>query len=316
MISVVIPTLNAAAHLTRALAPLVPAAAEGLVRELIVSDGGSTDASLFGSPIPILGVAGDQHAAMIGQACFERGTMKATYGTGCFALLNIGATRVRPRARLLTTLAYRLDGNTTFALEGSIFVAGAAVQWLRDGLHILNDASESGALAAQADPAQAVYFVPALVGLGAPWWDPNARGAIFGITRNTGPAEITRAALDAVGYQTHDLLEAMRDDWPDGARSALRVDGGMSRSAWTMQRLADITGVPVDCSVQSESTAIGAAWLAGHRCGLWPNQTRFAEAWRADRAYVPTGTDAQRRTQIAGWRDAVRRTRTGDLAEV
>ena len=205
---------------------------------------GVTDKKLFGAAIPILGVAGDQQAAAIGQACFSPGDVKSTYGTGCFAVLNTGTKRVTSTKRLLTTIAYRLDGKSVYALEGSIFVAGAAIQWLRDGLHLIARADESGPLAAAADPEQAVYLVPAFTGLGAPWWDAHARGALFGLTRNTGPKEIARAALEAVCYQTLDLLDAMRADWPGASDTVLRVDGGMVASDWMLQRLADILDAP------------------------------------------------------------------------
>ncbi|MBK3746155.1 glycerol kinase GlpK, partial [Paraburkholderia aspalathi] len=205
------------------------------------ADFGKTNAEIFGGEIPILGVAGDQQAATIGQACFEPGMMKSTYGTGCFALLNTGQDIVRSQNRLLTTIAYRLDGKTTYALEGSIFVAGAAVQWLRDGIGIIDAADQSGKLAVHADPHQDVYLVPAFVGLGAPHWDTEARGAIYGLTRNSGPAEFCQAALESVAYQTRDLLQAMKKDWKSiEGKTVLRVDGGMVASDWTMQRLADI----------------------------------------------------------------------------
>src|SRR5438477_423123 len=211
---------------------------------------GVTEPSILGGAIPILGVAGDQQAATIGQACFSPGMVKATYGTGCFALINTGAKPVASRNRLLTTVAYQLDGKRTYALEGAIFIAGAAVQWLRDGLRIIASAPESGALAAKADPGQDVYLVPAFVGLGAPYWQPAARGALFGLTRATGSAELARAALEAVCYQTRDLLEAMHSDWSaktgSGAKAVLRVDGGMVASDWTMQFLADILDAPVE----------------------------------------------------------------------
>ena len=244
--------------------------------------------SLFGAEIPILGVAGDQQAATIGQACFEPGMMKSTYGTGCFAMLNTGADIVRSKNRLLTTIAYRLDGKTTYALEGSIFIAGAAVQWLRDGLKVIGKAAHSGELAAKADDTQSVYLVPAFVGLGAPHWDAEARGAIFGLTRNSGPAEFARAALEAVAYQTRDLLDAMQKDWKGGRpRTVLRVDGGMVASDWTMQRLADILDAPVDRPTILETTALGAAWLAGSRAGVWPKAREFAKAWSLDRRFKP-----------------------------
>src|SRR5690606_29936466 len=231
---------------------------------------------------------GDQHAATIGQACFAPGMVKSTYGTGCFALLNTGRDMVRSENRLLTTIAYRLGGETTYALEGSIFVAGAAVQWIRDGLKLVKHASETGPLAQSADPGQHVYMVPAFVGLGAPWWDAEARGAIYGLTRNSGPAEIARAALEAVCYQTRDLLEAMRKDWKghDGD-TVLRVDGGMVASDWTMQFLADILDAPVDRPTILETTALGAAWLAGMKAGLWPGMEAFSRNWARDRRFEP-----------------------------
>ncbi|MHA6685574.1 glycerol kinase GlpK [Mesorhizobium sp. A556] len=272
-------------------------------------DYGVTDKNLFGAEIKILGVAGDQHAATIGQACFQPGMMKSTYGTGCFALLNTGTDIVRSRNRLLTTIAYRLNGRTTYALEGSIFIAGAAVQWLRDGLKIIAKAEETGKLAAAADPTQEVYLVPAFVGLGAPHWDAEARGAIFGLTRNSGPAEFARAALESVAYQTRDLLDAMRKDWKAAStETVLRVDGGMVASDWTMQRLADILDAPVDRPTILETTALGAAWLAGSRAGVWPQADEFAKAWALDRRFEPAMAEKQRAAKLKGWRDAVRRT--------
>ncbi|MCS6759060.1 MAG: glycerol kinase GlpK [Candidatus Devosia euplotis] len=271
-------------------------------------DFGVTDAALFGAAIPILGVAGDQHAATIGQACFTPGMLKSTYGTGCFALLNTGADMVRSQNRLLTTIAYRLDGQTTYALEGSIFIAGAAVQWIRDGLKLVKHASETAPLARTADPSQNVYMVPAFVGLGAPWWDADARGAIYGLTRNSGPAEIAKAALEAVCYQTRDLLEAMRKDWGDSGQTVLRVDGGMVASDWTMQFLADVLDAPVDRPRILETTALGAAWLAGSRAGVWPGMAEFSESWALDQQFTPQMDAATRQAKIAGWDDAVRRT--------
>lgn len=274
-------------------------------------DFGTTDASLFGAEIPILGVAGDQHAATIGQACFEPGMVKSTYGTGCFAVLNTGRDLVRSNNRLLTTIAYRLDGETIYALEGSIFIAGAAVQWIRDGLKLVQHASETGPLARSADPSQHVYMVPAFVGLGAPWWDAEARGAIYGLTRNTGPAEIARAALEAVCYQTRDLLEAMRKDWQgDGKETVLRVDGGMVASDWTMQFLADILDAPVDRPTILETTALGAAWLAGMKAGIWPGMDAFARSWARDIRFEPKMDEAVREEKVRGWDDAVQRTLT------
>ncbi len=272
------------------------------------ADFGVTDPGLFGVSIPILGVAGDQQAATIGQACFAPGMMKSTYGTGCFALLNTGADMVRSHNRLLTTIAYQLDGQRTYALEGSIFIAGAVVQWLRDGLGIIKTAADTQPLAEQADPAQRVYMVPAFTGLGAPYWDAEARGAIFGLTRGTGPAEFARAALESVGYQTRDLLEAMRADWQGAGGGTLRVDGGMAASDWAMQFLADITGAPVDRPAVLETTALGAAWLAGMRAGVYPDQAGFAETWAVDRHFaVAMGVD-EREEKYAGWKDAVART--------
>ncbi|PLX36101.1 MAG: glycerol kinase [Hyphomicrobiales bacterium] len=274
------------------------------------ADYGVTAPDLLGGSIPILGIAGDQQAATIGQACFEPGMMKSTYGTGCFAVLNTGEEAVTSKNRLLTTVAYRLDGRTTYALEGSIFIAGAAVQWLRDGLQVITSASETGPLAAESDSGQHVYLVPAFVGLGAPYWDAEARGALFGMTRNTGPRELARAALEAVCYQTHDLLEAMRGDWPaaSGAGTVLRVDGGMAASDWTMQRLSDILSAPVDRPTVMETTALGAAWLAGMRAGVWPDRQGFTERWQRDRRFEPGMAETERAVKIAGWKDAVRRT--------
>ncbi|HEU4986387.1 MAG TPA: glycerol kinase GlpK [Rhizobiaceae bacterium] len=273
------------------------------------ADFGMTEKSLFGAPIPILGVAGDQQAATIGQACFEPGMMKSTYGTGCFAVLNTGETLCLSKNRLLSTIAYRLDGKTTYALEGSIFVAGAAVQWLRDGIKVIGKAAHSGELAAKADDTQNLYLVPAFVGLGAPHWDADARGAIFGLTRNSGPAEFARAALESVAFQTRDLLDAMKKDWKGAnGRTVLRVDGGMVASDWTMQGLADILDAPVDRPQILETTALGAAWLAGSRAGVWPNARAFAKSWSLERRFEPKMSDEERNRKIRGWKDAVRRT--------
>jgi len=259
----------------------------------------------FGARIPITGVAGDQQAATVGQACFRPGMMKSTYGTGCFALLNTGAAPVQSKNRLLTTIAYQLDGTPTYALEGSIFVAGAVVQWLRDGLRIIAHAGETGALAPAADPAQDVILVPAFTGLGAPYWNPDCRGAAFGLTRGTGPAEMARAALESVGFQTRDLLEAMHADWAEKDAPTLRVDGGMSASDWTMQFLADITGAPVDRPKVLETTALGAAWLAGMRVGLYPGQDEFAATWALERTFTPAMAPEIREARYARWTRAV-----------
>ena len=283
---------------------------------------------VLGAPVPVLGIAGDQQAATIGQACFRPGMAKATYGTGAFVLLNTGADPVASQHRLLTTVAYQLDGVRTYALEGSIFVAGAAVQWLRDGMGLLAEAADAGRLAAQADPQQAVYLVPAFTGLGAPHWDPNARGALFGLTRGTGPAEFARAALESVAYQTRDLIGAMQAGWqaPSGMAqpgmaqpgmaqpgmaqpgTVLRVDGGMVVSDWTMQFLADMLGAPVDRPAVTETTALGAAYLAGLAAGLCPPPAQFAGQWRMGRRFAPGMDAGARDRRYAGWLDAVRRT--------
>ncbi len=269
---------------------------------------GETRPDLFGRPIPILGVAGDQQAATCGQACFAPGMLKSTYGTGCFAVLNTGDAPVASAHRLLTTIAYQLDGKPTYALEGSIFVAGAVVQWLRDGLKVIRDASETQGLAESADPGQQLYMVPAFTGLGAPWWDPDARGAIFGLTRNSGPAEFARAALESVAFQTRDLYEAMKADWAGTGDTVLRVDGGMTANDWMLQVLADILGAPVDRPKVRETTAMGAAWLAGMQAGLYPGPAEFAKGWSLDRRFEPAMASEQRDAKYAGWRDAVQRT--------
>ncbi|AUH65217.1 glycerol kinase GlpK [Paracoccus zhejiangensis] len=266
---------------------------------------GTTRADLFGREVPILGVAGDQQAATVGQACFQPGMMKSTYGTGCFALLNTGADAVTSENRLLTTIAYQLNGKPTYALEGSIFIAGAVVQWLRDGLQIIRDAAETAPLSAKADDSQQIIMVPAFTGLGAPHWNPNARGAVFGLTRNTGPAEFARAALESVGFQTRDLWQAMRADWPEAGDAVLRVDGGMTASEPAMQFLADILGAPVDRPVNTETTAQGAAWLAGYRAGLCPEPEEYAKAWRLDRRFEPQMDDATRDARYSAWNRAV-----------
>jgi glycerol kinase len=269
---------------------------------------GTTRPDLFGREIPILGVAGDQQAATVGQACFHPGMMKSTYGTGCFALLNTGADMVPSRNRLLTTIAYRLGGQTTYALEGSIFIAGAVVQWLRDGLKIIRDAKETQPLAEAAEAAQGVILVPAFTGLGAPYWRPDCRGAIYGLTRSSGPEELARAALESVGYQTRDLLQAMRADWGAAADGVLRVDGGMTASDWTMQFLSDILGAPVDRPVVTETTALGAAYLAGLQAGICPTPDAFAKAWALERRFTPTMAEAERDSRYARWLRAVQAT--------
>jgi glycerol kinase len=284
----------------------IPAALLPQVRDC-AGDFGITE--LFDGPIRILGIAGDQQAATVGQGCFMPGMMKATYGTGCFALLNTGAEPIASRNRLLTTIAYQLGGSRTYALEGAIFIAGAAVQWLRDALKVIGAAPDVNALAAAADPAEQVYLVPAFVGLGAPWWDAQARGALFGLTRKSGVAELARATLEAVGYQTRDLLDAMRADWPQaGADTVLRVDGGMAASDVTMQFVADILAAPVDRPVVMETTAVGAAYLAGYAAGLCPDLAGLAASWKRERRFEPQMDAATRERKWAGWRDAVGRT--------
>ncbi len=264
--------------------------------------------TLLGSPVPVAGIAGDQQAAMIGQACFRPGMVKSTYGTGCFLLLNTGDEPVASHNRMLTTVAAQFNGRRSYALEGAIFVAGAAVQWLRDGLGILRDAADSDALAQRADPGQRVYLVPAFTGLGAPWWDAEARGAVYGLTRNSGPAEFVRAALESVAYQTRDLIDAMRADWQGASDTVLRVDGGMVASDWTMQFLADQLGAPVDRPVVQETTALGAAYLAGLATGVCPVPEDFARSWALQRRFMPGMAGDRRDALYAGWRDAVRRT--------
>ncbi|MEH6475571.1 MAG: glycerol kinase GlpK [Sneathiella sp.] len=271
---------------------------------------GDLDPNLLGGTTKITGIAGDQQAATIGQACFEPGMLKSTYGTGCFALLNTGSKPVKSNNKLLTTIAYQLDGKPTYALEGSIFVAGSAVQWLRDGLGIIEEASQSGALAAAADDEQNVIMVPAFVGLGAPYWDANCRGAIFGLTRATGPAELSKAALESVCYQTRDLLNAMKADIGEDMSTVLRVDGGMASSNWTMQRLSDLLGAPVDRPTILETTALGAAYLAGLAVGFYPKPEEFAKSWGRETRYSPKMPQNIRDAAYARWQDAVSRTLT------
>ena len=278
---------------------------------------GETVPEWFGGSIAITGIAGDQQAATIGQACFEPGMIKSTYGTGCFALLNTGTTPVTSRNKLLTTIAYQLKGQRTYALEGSIFVAGSSVQWLRDGLGIIQQASETGPLADKSDSLQSVYLVPAFVGLGAPYWNPRVRGALFGLTRNTGPAELAHAVLESVCYQTFDLWTAMRADWPESSAATivLRVDGGMTASDWTMQRLADLLDAPVDRPMIQETTALGAAYLAGLAAGVYPEPEKFADNWRLERRFRPVMSEATRERKLKGWARAVRGVLASDEGE-
>jgi glycerol kinase len=283
----------------------IPAALLPEVRDC-AADYGHTESALFGAPIAVAGIAGDQQAALIGQACFSPGMVKSTYGTGCFMVLNTGSQAVQSRNRLLTTVGYRLNGQVTYALEGSIFVAGAAIQWLRDGLRLINHASETEALARSVGSAKGVYLVPAFTGMGAPWWDPHARGALLGLTRDTGIAEVVTAGLESVCYQSLDLLEAMGAD--AGARpTALRVDGGMVVNNWLTQTLADILGVRVDRPVITETTALGAAYLAGLQVGLYGSLQEVAAQWQCQQSFAPSLDEEARQQRHAGWRQAVAR---------
>ncbi len=269
------------------------------------ADYGTSEESLFGRSLPILGIAGDQQAASMGQGCFSAGDIKSTYGTGCFVLLNTGQQAVRSHNRLLTTVASRLDGQTSYALEGSIFMAGAAVQWLRDGLGIISNASETEALARSLDGNDGVYVVPAFTGLGAPHWRPDARGAIFGLTRASGSASLVRATLEAVAYQTFDLFEAMARD--GAVPEVLRVDGGMVGNSWLVQFLADILNLVVERPLVMETTAVGAAYLAGLRLDMYPEPAEFKRTWQSEARFLPQMSETHRRGLIAGWHEAVRR---------
>jgi glycerol kinase len=273
------------------------------------ADFGHTQVDLLGARIPVLGMAGDQQAALIGQACFQAGMVKSTYGTGCFMIQNTGTTPIASKHRLLTTVAYRLNGQVNYAVEGSIFVAGAAVQWLRDGIKLISHARDTEALAEQTGDACGVYLVPAFTGLGAPYWDPKARGAIFGLTRDTGIKEIVTAGLQSVCYQTCDLLEAMRQDGA-AAPSALRVDGGMVENNWVMQFLADILGVPVERPEVTETTALGVAYLAGLQAGWYSSLDEIASHWHLQRRFTPRMASAHRANLYSGWLDAVKRVRS------
>jgi glycerol kinase len=268
---------------------------------------GMTEPALFGRALPIAGIAGDQQAALIGQACFQPGTAKSTYGTGCFLLLNTGEVAVASENRMLTTPAYRIGGRTTYAMEGSIFVAGAAIKWLRDGLKVINSAGETAAIAARVPDTHGVYMVPAFVGLGAPHWEPNARGLICGLTLDATPAHLARAALESVAYQTLDLTQAMQRD---GARraAAIRIDGGMAANDWFCQFLADVLEARVERPVEVETTALGAAFLAGLAAGVWKDLAAVADTWTTAAIFAPSMTPARRATLIAGWQQAVKRT--------
>jgi glycerol kinase len=274
------------------------------------ADFGVTDKALFGAEIRIAGVAGDQHAATVGQACFEPGMMKSTYGTGCFAVMNTGNRQVTSKNRLLTTIAYRLNGEVTYALEGSIFMAGAIVQWLRDEMKLIKSSAESEGLAIAADPNSQVVLVPAFTGLGAPYWAPDARAAIFGMTRDSGVAEITRAAIESVSFQTRDLMDAMGADMKDAGLTspkALRVDGGMVANNWFAQNLADILARPVERPAIIETTALGAAYLAGMQVGFYGSMQDVAKHWQCERAFAPIMQEDERSLRYKRWQGAVSR---------
>jgi len=283
---------------------------ESLLPEVLdcAADFGTTSKSLLKAEIPIAGVAGDQQAALIGQACFEPGMIKSTYGTGCFMMLNTGEQALSSSNKLLTTVGYRLNGKTAYALEGSIFVAGAAVQWLRDGLGIIDSAEQTEAMAASLESNHGVYLVPAFTGLGAPHWDPDARGAIFGITRDTGPAQLVRATLESVCYQTFDLLEAKRRDGLTPTR--LRVDGGMVQNNWLCQFLSNLLNIVVERPAQTETTALGAAYLAGLQVGIFSSLDDIAQRWQADQEFSPSMNKNNRNLLLADWHEAVIKVRT------
>jgi len=264
------------------------------------------ETTLFGAPIPICGIAGDQQAATVGQACFQPGMIKSTYGTGCFVLLNTGDEIVQSKNRLLSTVAYRLNNKVTYGLEGSIFVAGAAVQWLRDAVHIIHKASETESMAVSVPDNGGVYLVPAFTGLGAPYWDPQARGALLGLTRDSRVEHIVRAALEAVCYQTQDLMQAMSDDY-QSPLATLRVDGGMVANDWLLQFLSDMLALEVERPLCIETSALGAAYLAGLGCGLYQSLEDIANQWHLDKRFDPHMPDSQRETLYCGWKKAVGR---------
>ncbi|WP_321528151.1 glycerol kinase GlpK [Sedimenticola selenatireducens] len=285
----------------------IPAALLPVVTDC-AADFGQTSPTLLGEPLSIGGMAGDQQAAAFGQACFRPGMIKSTYGTGCFVLMNTGGTAVASQNKLLTTIGYRLNGQSSYALEGSIFVAGAAVQWLRDGLGLIKTAEETEAIANTLEHNQGVYLVPAFTGLGAPHWDADARGALLGLTRGTGIKEIVRATLESVCYQTHDLFQAMADDGVTPTR--LRVDGGMVSNRWLCQFLADILELPVQRPVQTETTALGAAYLAGLQCGLFDSFQDLEQNWQLDTEFSPALRADTREALLEGWHQAIRRVRS------
>jgi len=272
------------------------------------ADYGVTDAEITGIAIPIAGVAGDQQAATIGQACFEPGMIKSTYGTGCFAVLNTGSRAITSNNKLLTTVAYRIGGETTYALEGSIFVAGAAVQWLRDGIGIIESAQQTESLAAGLKDNRGVYLVPAFTGLGAPHWDPHARGAIFGLTRDTGVAELARATLESMAYQTRDLVRAMAADGVE--IESLRVDGGMVVNNWLLQFLSDIIDIPVERPEVIETTALGAAYLAGLQQGIFSSLEGIAGQWHREALFKPNMDAELRQRLLAGWDKSITRVKS------
>ena len=288
-------------HLFRVPEPLLPEVRDnsGLF--------GTTAPGLFDAELPIAGMAGDQQAALFGQACFHEGMIKSTYGTGCFMLVNTGSEPVASKHRLLTTPAYRLAGKTTYALEGSIFVAGAAVKWLRDGLGVIADAAETHGMATRVPDSHGVIMVPAFVGLGAPHWDPDARGAVFGLTLDATGAHLARAALEAVAYQTLDLIDAMAKDFGSTVE-AVRIDGGMAANTWLGQFLADVLQVPVERPQNLETTALGAAFLAGLATGVWDDLPALERTWKRRDSFKPVMAPERRERLIAGWRDAVART--------
>jgi len=287
----------------------IPKSMLPLVRDSAANFGKSHE-SFFGSEIPISSLIGDQSSALVGQACFDPGMVKSTYGTGCFVLINTGDKAVESKNKLLTTIAFQINNKPCYALEGSIFIAGAAVQWLRDDLKFIESAEESESLAKQADPNQEVYLVPAFVGLGAPYWDPDCRGALYGLTRGTGQAEIAKAALESVCYQTSDLLTAISKDLGENKLSAIRVDGGMAASNWTMQMLSDVLNLPVDRPKNLETTALGAAYLAGMQVGFYPPIKEFAKSWKSENQFNSKMSEADRQKKLSGWKDAVSRTLT------
>jgi len=272
------------------------------------ADFGHCDMALFGAEIPIAGMAGDQHCALFGQGCFDAGMLKSTYGTGCFAVLNTGPVAIQSENKLLTTIAYRLNGEVTYALEGSIFIAGAAVQWLRDGLKLISHASETEAIAIETKDSKGVYLVPAFTGLGAPYWDADARGALIGLTRDSGSNEIVVATLQSVCYQTRDLLQAMSDDGL--VTKQLRVDGGMVANNWLCQSLADVLKVKVDRPCVTETTALGACFLAGLGVGIFTSLDDLKDKWQLDKQFNPELDEAVSDSRYQGWLKAVQRVRT------